>query len=163
MNIIPLDKHLKLPFLRIWLASKWQLFLHSWCMIVLQLVKSFMNVCPLIDQCLHIRRNKCLSNTMCVCISVYCLLVACMCKSMSVNVYTCICVYIYIYISFSRGFHYLFLLFVQLLLMKRGGRVIYAGPLGQNSQKMIEYFEVHKTFRERCMYFSPKHCIIKQS
>lgn len=30
----------------------------------------------------------------------------------------------------------------QLLLLKRGGQAIYAGPLGQNSEKMIEYFEV---------------------
>lgn len=30
----------------------------------------------------------------------------------------------------------------QLLLMKRGGQVIYSGPLGQNSHKIIEYFEV---------------------
>lgn len=31
--------------------------------------------------------------------------------------------------------------FDELLLMKRGGQVIYAGPLGQNSSKIIEYFE----------------------
>ncbi|KAK4413837.1 ABC transporter G family member 36 [Sesamum alatum] len=31
--------------------------------------------------------------------------------------------------------------FDELLLMKRGGQVIYAGPLGQHSQKVIEYFE----------------------
>ncbi|XP_057840546.2 ABC transporter G family member 36 [Cryptomeria japonica] len=31
--------------------------------------------------------------------------------------------------------------FDELLLMKRGGQVIYAGPLGQNSAKVIEYFE----------------------
>ncbi|KAM0032056.1 putative ABC-type sulfate transporter [Helianthus debilis subsp. tardiflorus] len=31
--------------------------------------------------------------------------------------------------------------FDELLLMKRGGQVIYAGPLGRNSQKIIEYFE----------------------
>ena len=30
----------------------------------------------------------------------------------------------------------------QLLLMKRGGQVIYFGPLGRNSHKIIEYFEV---------------------
>ena len=30
----------------------------------------------------------------------------------------------------------------QLLLMKRGGQVIYSGPLGRNSHKIIEYFEV---------------------
>eukprot|EP00249_Psilotum_nudum_P016596 c25899_g1_i3 orf=377-2713(+) len=31
--------------------------------------------------------------------------------------------------------------FDELLLMKRGGQVIYAGPVGRNSQKIIEYFE----------------------
>ena len=31
---------------------------------------------------------------------------------------------------------------LQLLLMKRGGQVIYAGPLGRHSHKLIEYFEV---------------------
>ncbi|KAI4381898.1 hypothetical protein MLD38_007920 [Melastoma candidum] len=31
--------------------------------------------------------------------------------------------------------------FDELLLMKRGGQVIYAGPLGRNSEKVIEYFE----------------------
>lgn len=32
--------------------------------------------------------------------------------------------------------------FDELLLMKRGGQVIYLGPLGRNSHKIIEYFEV---------------------
>ena len=32
--------------------------------------------------------------------------------------------------------------FDELLLMKRGGQVTYAGPLGQNSHKIIEYFQV---------------------
>ena len=32
---------------------------------------------------------------------------------------------------------------VQLLLMKRGGEVIYMGPLGDCSHKLVEYFEVH--------------------
>ena len=32
--------------------------------------------------------------------------------------------------------------FDELLLMKRGGQVIYSGQLGRNSQKIIEYFEV---------------------
>lgn len=32
--------------------------------------------------------------------------------------------------------------FDELLLMKRGGQVIYSGPLGQNSHKIVEYFEV---------------------
>lgn len=31
--------------------------------------------------------------------------------------------------------------FDELLLMKRGGQVIYFGPLGQNSHKIVEYFE----------------------
>lgn len=31
--------------------------------------------------------------------------------------------------------------FDELMLMKRGGQVIYAGPLGRNSQKVVEYFE----------------------
>ena len=30
----------------------------------------------------------------------------------------------------------------QLLLMKRGGEAIYMGPLGTNSQIMIDYFQV---------------------
>ena len=34
------------------------------------------------------------------------------------------------------------LLLMQLLLMKRGGQIIYAGPLGHQSHKLIEYFEV---------------------
>lgn len=29
----------------------------------------------------------------------------------------------------------------QMLLMKRGGRVVYMGPLGRNSQLLINYFE----------------------
>ncbi|XP_024523228.1 ABC transporter G family member 35 [Selaginella moellendorffii] len=31
--------------------------------------------------------------------------------------------------------------FDELLLLKRGGQVVYAGPLGRNSQKLIDYFE----------------------
>ncbi|KAL6326623.1 hypothetical protein AAG906_009749 [Vitis piasezkii] len=31
--------------------------------------------------------------------------------------------------------------FDELLLMKRGGQIIYAGPLGRNSHKLVEYFE----------------------
>ncbi|XAR60104.1 Xenobiotic-transporting ATPase [Bertholletia excelsa] len=31
--------------------------------------------------------------------------------------------------------------FDELLLMKRGGQVIYTGPLGRNSHKLVEYFE----------------------
>ena len=32
--------------------------------------------------------------------------------------------------------------FDELLLMKRGGQIIYLGPLGRNSHKIVEYFEV---------------------
>jgi hypothetical protein len=31
---------------------------------------------------------------------------------------------------------------MQLLLLKRGGQVIYSGPLGRNSHKVVEYFQV---------------------
>lgn len=31
---------------------------------------------------------------------------------------------------------------MQLLFMKRGGQLIYAGPLGRNSRKLVEFFEV---------------------
>lgn len=33
-------------------------------------------------------------------------------------------------------------LYLQLVLLKAGGRMIYCGPLGQHSCKVIEYFEV---------------------
>lgn len=35
---------------------------------------------------------------------------------------------------------------LQLLMMKRGGELIYAGPLGPNSCKLIDYFQVKKLF-----------------
>jgi len=31
---------------------------------------------------------------------------------------------------------------MQLLLMKRGGQIIYAGPLGNQSHELVKYFEV---------------------
>lgn len=31
-----------------------------------------------------------------------------------------------------------------MLLMKRGGQVIYMGPLGRNSETLIKYFDVSK-------------------
>lgn len=31
---------------------------------------------------------------------------------------------------------------LKLILMKAGGRIIYFGPLGQHSSRVIEYFEV---------------------
>lgn len=36
----------------------------------------------------------------------------------------------------------------QMLLMKRGGQVIYMGALGRQSHKLVEYFEVTITFSE---------------
>lgn len=40
----------------------------------------------------------------------------------------------------------------QLLLMKRGGQVIYAGPLGDHSNELIEYFEVsHFLYFDFCV------------
>lgn len=52
--------------------------------------------------------------------------------------------YFYIfYASLSQHvFSTLTLCLLQLMLMKRGGQVIYAGPLGRHSHKLIEYFEV---------------------
>ncbi|KAI8569224.1 hypothetical protein RHMOL_Rhmol02G0261800 [Rhododendron molle] len=35
--------------------------------------------------------------------------------------------------------------FDELLLMRRGGQIIYAGPLGRQSRDLIEYFEVSKS------------------
>lgn len=37
---------------------------------------------------------------------------------------------------------------LQLFLMKRGGEEIYVGPVGQNSSKLIEYFEVRREVNE---------------
>lgn len=31
---------------------------------------------------------------------------------------------------------------MQLVLLKTGGRIIYSGPLGKHSSRVIEYFEV---------------------
>ena len=44
--------------------------------------------------------------------------------------------------------------FDELLLMKRGGQVIYSGQLGQNSQKIIEYFEVLLHILKNFHFFS---------
>ncbi|XP_024544542.1 pleiotropic drug resistance protein 1 isoform X1 [Selaginella moellendorffii] len=40
--------------------------------------------------------------------------------------------------------------FDELLLMKYGGRIIYAGPLGQNSQKLTDYFQVSIFIHIQC-------------
>jgi ABC-type cobalamin/Fe3+-siderophores transport system ATPase subunit len=52
----------------------------------------------------------------------------------------------YFYIFYASLLQHVFsiltLCLMQLLLMKRGGHVIYTGPLGHHSHKLIEYFEV---------------------
>jgi ABC-type multidrug transport system ATPase subunit len=45
--------------------------------------------------------------------------------------------------------------FDELLLLKRGGQIIYLGPLGSNSHKIIEYFEVFI-----CVNFSLSYLIM---
>lgn len=37
--------------------------------------------------------------------------------------------------------------------MKRGGRIVYAGPLGRHSHKLIEYFEV--SYLQQLVQFLP--------
>jgi hypothetical protein len=34
--------------------------------------------------------------------------------------------------------------------MKRGGEEIYVGPVGQNSSRLIEYFEVRREVKDGC-------------
>lgn len=34
-------------------------------------------------------------------------------------------------------------MYMQMLLLKRGGQTIYMGPLGRQSHKLVEYFEVN--------------------
>lgn len=46
--------------------------------------------------------------------------------------------------------------FDELLLLKRGGQVIYSGPLGRNSHKVIEYYEVTFTFLKLYRFFSKR-------
>lgn len=45
-------------------------------------------------------------------------------------------------VSTTLHVYFLSLYLLQLLLMKRGGQVIYAGALGCESHKLIEYFEL---------------------
>jgi hypothetical protein len=37
---------------------------------------------------------------------------------------------------------YIYFFVLQLILLKTGGHMIYSGPLGQHSSRVIEYFEV---------------------
>lgn len=42
--------------------------------------------------------------------------------------------------------------------MKRGGKIIYSGELGQNSSKLIEYFEV--SIHAHAMIDFQVHCLL---
>jgi hypothetical protein len=44
--------------------------------------------------------------------------------------------------------------------MKRGGEEIYVGPVGQNSSKLIEYFEVRKKVKLLSLHVVT-HCLCK--
>ena len=61
-----------------------------------------------------------------------------------------------LHVSYASILQYVFnfgVCFLQLLLMKRGGQVSYAGPLGRNSHKLIEYFEVSIFFHVCSLFF----------
>ena len=52
--------------------------------------------------------------------------------------------------------------FDELLLMKRGGRIIYFGPLGHHSDQLIEYFEASTGLR--CYWQTrPVMCVIRRA
>ncbi|KAL0837486.1 hypothetical protein Bca101_089376 [Brassica carinata] len=53
--------------------------------------------------------------------------------------------------------------FDELLLMKRGGQVIYAGPLGQNSHKIIEYFQAIHGVQEIKEKYNPATWMLEVS
>ncbi|KAJ0238477.1 ABC-transporter N-terminal domain-containing protein [Hirschfeldia incana] len=53
--------------------------------------------------------------------------------------------------------------FDELLLMKRGGQVIYAGPLGQNSHKIIEYFQAIPGVQEIKEKYNPATWMLEVS
>ena len=66
-----------------------------------------------------------------------------------------------LHVSYASILQYVFnfgVCFLQLLLMKRGGQVSYAGPLGRNSHKLIEYFEVSIFFHVCSLFFLINVC-----
>ena len=66
-----------------------------------------------------------------------------------------------LHVSYASILQYVFnfgVCFLQLLLMKRGGQVSYAGPLGRNSHKLIEYFEVSIFFHVCSLFFNINVC-----
>ncbi len=54
--------------------------------------------------------------------------------------------------------HHCLQAFDELLLMKRGGYVIYQGPLGEQSSAMLEYFEVSCGFSSSSDTCSHRDC-----
>ncbi len=42
--------------------------------------------------------------------------------------------------------------FDELLLMKRGGRIIFHGPLGKYSSQLVDYFQVQSCRHSHAMY-----------
>ncbi|CDY72191.1 BnaUnng04900D [Brassica napus] len=42
--------------------------------------------------------------------------------------------------------------FDELVLLKRGGRMIYTGPLGQHSSHVIQYFEVSVLYKKMSQF-----------
>lgn len=50
-----------------------------------------------------------------------------------------------------------FLFYLQLLLMKKGGQLIYGGPLGKLSKTMIQYFEVRTISGYPELLYQKKH------
>lgn len=70
------------------------------------------------------------------------------CHVLSFDIIQALPVLFYFMLIFLRFYSLLFLFSVgQLLLLKRGGQVIYAGELGSHSRKMIRYFEVPSIFK----------------
>lgn len=64
-----------------------------------------------------------------------------------------------IYCSLLQNFllhfmKYLCFMFPQLILMRRGGELIYTGPTGKHSSKVIEYFEA-SLYQTQTLLFDP--------
>ncbi|KAH9321643.1 hypothetical protein KI387_016282, partial [Taxus chinensis] len=53
--------------------------------------------------------------------------------------------------------------FDELLLMKRGGQVIYAGPLGHHSHKLVEYFEAVEGVSQITEGYNPATWVLEVS
>lgn len=51
-----------------------------------------------------------------------------------------------------------FFFLFQLMLMKKGGELIYYGPLGRRSSKIIEYFEANTLLTSVTILYQFKYC-----